>query len=430
MSTAISKPFYLSDRFAYFIICLVGICTYFAAFGHDFQSFWDDQWVAVNGYTEEGLTYSNLEKILLEFYHGQYAPINQLYYSTLYHFFGYNAFVFHAGSVFFHILNAILVYLLIKRLSGALTLSKETAGLISLVAAILFVIHPITVESVAWIAASKVVIYAFFYLLALLCYLNYIKNKNWLNYLLVGVFFILSFGAKEQAVTLPVCFFLIDYFYKRDFRSRQVYVEKLTFFALALLFGYITMLSQEAHNQGVLSYKPQYPLYQRVVFASYAIVEYLTKCLVPIKLSYIYPFPIQIGEALPVRFWIYPPICGVILLVAYSNFRNRMLIFWSSFFLLHLAVALHIIPIGRFTITADRYAYISLIAICFFVSYLIIHVWKFKTAYKYVLLSLYMVMLFSYSVYRVRVWENTDTLKREVREILKNRNENNSNINN
>jgi len=161
------------------------------------------------------------------------------------------------------------------------------------------------------------------------------------------------------------------------------------------------------------------------VFASYAVTEYLTKCLVPVKLSYVYPFPIQIGEALPVRFWIYPPICAVLLTLVYDNFRNRVLVFWSSFFLLHIAVALHVIPIGRFTITADRYAYVSLIAICFAVPYLTTCLWKIKSAYRYVLLFLYAAALLSYSAHRVKVWENTDTLKREVREILKNRNEHN-----
>jgi len=419
------KSFALSDRTACPLIALAGLCACFAAFGHDFQRFWDDQWVAVNGYTEAGLAYSNVKRILSEFYHGQYAPVNQLYYSALYHFFGYHAFVFHTGSVFFHILNAMLVYFFIKRISGALALPKEKTGVVALATAVLFVVHPVAVESVAWIAASKVVLYAFFYLSGLLAYLNYLDNKKWTNFSLVIVLFLLSFGGKEQAVTFPVCLLLIDYLYKRDLRSKQVYVEKLPFFVLALLFGYVTMLSQQAHNEGVLSGKLQYPFYQRVVFASYAVTEYLTKCLVPVKLSYVYPFPIQIGEDLPVRFWIYPPICAVLLTLVYGNFRNRVLVFWSSFFLLHIAVALHVIPIGRFTITADRYAYVSLIAICFAVPYLTTCLWKIKSAYRYVLLSLYAAALLSYSAHRVKVWENTDTLKREVREILKNRNEHN-----
>ncbi|MGJ1395467.1 MULTISPECIES: hypothetical protein [Sphingobacterium] len=430
MSKAALIKFIQSDRFAYLLICFLGICSYFTAFGHDFQTLWDDQWVAINSYTAEGVTYSNLYRIISEFYRGQYAPVNQLYYSTLYYIFGYNAFAFHAGSVFFHIFNAILVYLFIKRLSTVLKLSVDTTHLISLVTAVLFVVHPVAVESVAWIAASKVAIYAFFYLAGLLSYLNYLNNKSWLSFVLVIVLFLLSFGAKEQAVTLPVCLVLIDYLYQRDFRNKQVYFEKIPFFVLAIILGYVTMLSQQAYDEGVLSHKAQYPFYQRIVFANYAVIEYLTKCLIPIKLSYIYPFPIQIGEKLPIRFWIYPAINGVLLLLVYVNFRNRILIFWSSFFLLHLAVALHIIPIGRFTITADRYVYISLIAVCFGLTYLIICLWKFKSRYKYLLLSVYGFILFVYSIQRVRVWKNSDTLKRDMREILKNREESNSVNNN
>jgi hypothetical protein len=203
-------------------LVLVSCIVYYPTFNNQFQNFWDDQWVAINHYTKDGLTRKNLWAILSEFYHGQYAPVNQLYYTLLHALFGYNAMAFHGMCLLIHILNVLLVFSLIKKL---LSLNKGFDELsvqrIAYFTAVLFAIHPFLVEAVAWIAASKIILYALFYLIALHCYLKYTVALKLKYYLLTLLFFIISFGAKEQAVTLPVCFILIDYALNRNLKTRS-----------------------------------------------------------------------------------------------------------------------------------------------------------------------------------------------------------------
>ena len=397
---------------------------YFPVFFHDFQSFWDDQWVVVNKYTENGLNIINLKSILLDYYEGQYAPVNQLYYSFLYQFFHYNPFVFHLGSLILHVANGILVYLLVNRI----LLLREIAGisekyyvLLSFITALLFIIHPVSVESVAWISASKILLYTLFYLMGMIVYTYYLKRKSISTYLITLFLFIFSFGAKEQAVTFSLCMFLLDFIAGRNFKDYKLYVEKVPFLTLSIFFGFVTMWSQSAIGQGMLSESVQYPLYQRLVFACFAFTEYITKSFLPVKLSYIYPFPNQISESLPLRFWIYPIACFGVLWMVIHFVKKTWFIFLLAFFTLHIAVTLHIIPISRFTITADRYLYLSLIPVCATIGYIIIkYLLNFKTK-NILFILIYIIFLGVYSNQRSTVWRSTDTLKEEIRGIIKNR---------
>jgi len=401
-----------------------GCIVYFPVFSHDFQSFWDDQWVVVNHYTEDGLEVKNLWSILSEFYKGQYAPVNQLYYSSLYQLFDYNPFVFHTISLLLHVSNGILVYFLVGRLlsiQGIQDFSTKLYTPLSFFAALIFIVHPVSVESVAWISASKILLYALFYFLGLIMYTFYIKKATAVCYLLTLGLFVLSFGGKEQAVTFPICLFLIDWLAERNFRDYKLYLEKLPFLLLAIFFGFVTLWSQSAVDQGMLSGNVQYPIYQRLVFACFAFTEYATKAFLPIKLSYIYPFPNQMFESLPLRFWFYPLVCIAVLWTFIKNFKRIWPTFLIAFFTLHIAITLHIIPISRFTITADRYAYISLLPVCAIISYLFIKYFKRFKIPALIIFFLYFGSLCIYTHQRSKVWRNTKTLKAEINEIIKSR---------
>ncbi len=413
---------------AFSLIISFGFLAYFNAFTHEFQLRWDDQWVAMNYYSEGGFTIKNIWSILREYYHGQYAPLNQLYYTTLYMVFGYNPFAWHAGSVILHIANACLIYLFLRKLLSTRPMPSFTSqqvNIICLVAALLFAVHPLNVESVAWIAASKILIYSFFYLLAILSYLSYLETRKSITFFLTLLFFILSFGGKEQAVTMPFCLLLIDFIAQRDLRSRKVLIEKIPFLLLAVFFGLITMWSQSVVGDGVLSNNKQYPFYQRIAFGSFALTEYLTKTFLPFKLSYIYPFPNQIGEALPSRFYLYPIVCGALVMIFWNTIRKPWVLFSALFFLLHIAITLHIIPIARFTITADRYVYMSLIASCVGIGYLFM--WsniRCKLFIRLLVNSVFVGYLFYLSTttyLRSRVWKDSESLKFELKDIIEKR---------
>lgn len=291
-------------------------------------------------------------------------------------------------------------------------------------------IHPFLVESVAWMAASKVLIYAFFYLLAVNCYLSYLKTKK-LGYLvLVFILFLISFGAKEQAVTLPACLLLIDYVLKRDLKNKAVWIEKIPFILLSLFLGYVTLLSQKAAGMGLLTNNKRFPFYQDVIFGSYALTEYFVKCLIPVKLNFIYVFPNLVGQPVPPRYWMYPPLLLVIFITLKDVLKNRWILFSVGFFIVHLAVVLHIIPISRIAIVADRYAYVASIGTFLLIAYFLDKAIKSKT-YKNTALLSFMVFAIYLGVYtsrHVKVWYNSDTLKKEVFDFIKKQQELNKQI--
>jgi hypothetical protein len=422
-----SHHFTLTYGLAAACLSVALLLAYWPVFSLQFQSFWDDQWVVVNHYTEGGLNRDNISNILFEFYHGQYAPVNQLYYTSLYSLAGYDPFWFHAAGLAIHLANVLLLYFfLIRLLTRTHRFEPASIQRIAFFTAMLMAVHPFLVEAVAWLSASKVILHAFFYLVAMHAYLSYLHGKKAFNFILVICLFVLAFGGKEQAVTFPVCLLLLDYALKRNFRSTKLWLEKLPFFALSLFFGVIAMLAQAGSGEGVLSDEQSYPFHQNLVFASYSLTEYLVKYLLPVKLSYLYPFPNQMGEAIPARFWIYPFAVIFIIISLWNFWKKKWVFFGMAFFVTHIAMVLHIIPISRYAIVADRYAYLASVGVFFTLAYFldqaIVNKIKFRKA-VIILGAVYVSGLGLYTHERTKVWYNTDTLKRELRELLKQRND-------
>lgn len=262
------------------------------------------------------------------------------------------------------------------------------------------------------------------FLIGLLFYLKYVETQRMKYWFFTFLFFILSFGAKEQAVVMPVILIVIDFALKRNFKDTKIWIEKIPFFLLALAFSVVTVLSQGPINP---SDPNSYPMYQRIVFASYSLFEYFTKLVLPVKLSYLYPFPNQIGEALPIRFWIYPAAIAITAVGFWSYLKRKpWMLFALAWFVAGLLPALHIVSLARFAIIADRYVYLSAIGVFFGMAYLLDIVFVQRKKYLSILIMgicLYVITLGAYAFNRTKVWYNTDTLKKELREQLKQRND-------
>lgn len=383
---------------------------------------WDDAWVPMNYYTETGFTWSNSWDVLSHFFHGQYSPINEFYYMFLYLMGGnsYNPVLFHAAGLFLHLVNVFLVYFFIdKILKMEGSIRGTTLKVLGFFTALLVGIHPFMVEAVAWISASKIVLYVLLFLSGLLCYLNYVESHRSKYWYLTLLFFILSFGAKEQAVVMPLVLLLIDWVLKRNVRDKKIWLEKLPFIVLALLFSVVTVCSQGPVEN---SNTPTYPVYQRLVYACYSLTEYFTKLLVPVKLSYLYPFPNLVGEALPVKFWVYPVLVASSLILSWGFLKKNKWITWGlGWFVVGLLPALHLIPINRYAIVADRYSYLSSIGFFFVLTYLVYRLlaWR-PDCLKAVVLAvgLYLISIGSYAHIRSKVWHDSNSLKKELRKHL------------
>lgn len=284
------------------VIAVVAVLIYYSIFSHEFQLYWDDQWQVINSMTNDGISLKNLQTIFHSISNGQYSPINQLYYTLIHLCFGYSSLAFHIGNLLFHIFNAYLVYLLAYSFIRNHFDSKKALG-ISFFTALLFAIHPVQVETVCWISASKIVLSTFFYLSALICYIQYMRNSKW-QYLLASVVSsILAMGCKEQSVIIVPCLLLFDWMlFKRNMRSLKVYIEKVYYLIPAIAIFIVTLVANKNTGEEIIGYT----IVDRFIFLCYSVFKYLLISAIPFKLSYLYPFPFQVGEKIPMALWIYP----------------------------------------------------------------------------------------------------------------------------
>lgn len=387
-----------------------------------FQMQWDDYWVVINQYTDKGLEEDNIISIFTNFYHGQYSPLNELYYIVIHELFEYNVNAFHMTSLLLHIFNTALVFIFINQVCiNAFKKNFTNSNKIAFLTSILFGIHPINLEPVAWLAASKVLIYSSFYLLALLCYIQFIVTGTKKMFFLTFLYFIASFCAKEQAATLPASMLLLDFIFNRNLRSLNVWIEKIPVVCLSLFFGYITIISQ---GNSQIDDIDHYKIFQRIILAFYTLTEYFSKCILPIKLSYIYPFPFRPNQIIPSWLYIYPvTLCILIMIKAKHVLDNKWLSFGIGFFFIHIIVALHLIDLSRYSLIADRYAYLSSIGTSFLVAYgaLTFDLNRDIKRTLYIALFGYVIYFGMYTTIHIQVWRDSKTLKYEVRRIIRNR---------
>ncbi|NQX52262.1 hypothetical protein HQN86_01415 [Pedobacter panaciterrae] len=403
------------------IIFLSLLFVYWQVHSFKFLIGWDDQWFVLNRYTEGGLNWRNIYSILKSFHYGQYSPVNQIYYTLLYYFFGYNPVYYHIAGVIIHLLNSFLIYYLVKKICFLISSSSNLKNSqIAFITALLFAISPFNQEPVAWVAASKVTIYAFFYIISVIFYCNYIRSSRPFYYYLTLLFFLISFGAKEQAVSLPFCLILIDYLNNRDLKNKMIWYEKLPFFILSLLFGIVTIQSQGVE---VIEDTHFYPMLQRIVLSCFTLSEYFTKSLVPVNLSYLYPFPFRVDDVMPLWLWIYPAAIIGIIYCYYPFVRKKWIIAGLAFFIIHIGLVINIFSLARFSVIADRYAYLATIGLYFILGYLFIN-GMYNSRHKRLILCagfIYFSCFLIYSYIHCGVWLNTSTLKDKLKGTMINR---------
>jgi len=201
---------------------------------------WDDIIYVMNNDLIRSFSFDNFWKIFSSFYMGNYHPLPLLSFAFDYSIFEMDPFGYHLHNLILHLVNVGLVYFFAWHI-----LNKQTIP--SLVIALLFGIHPMHVESVAWISERKDLLYTTWYLLGLIAYVFYIKTSQRKYILWTLIAFLLSLLSKAQAVTFPLILLLLDYFYSRKF-TRLVILEKAPFFALALVFGLIAIYAQKVED--------------------------------------------------------------------------------------------------------------------------------------------------------------------------------------
>ncbi len=397
-------------------LVVLAIVTYFPSFNNGFVN-WDDPLYVYNNQRVLNFNFTNFmamwdlfpEKYLAANYH----PLTEVSLGIDQVIFGGKPFGFHLTSTLFHAANSVLVYLLVTRLLKGNQIAAIIAG-------VLFVVHPMRVESVAWIAERKDVLHVFFFLLGLLQYLKYIdKGKVKKHLIFVYILFICSLLSKAQAVTFPVILILMDYLRGRRDLVKSV-LEKAPLFILSLLFGMLAIHAQRAAAADSLVSVQNW---QRPFTASMALLIYLKKLFIPTGLCVLHEYPFKGGMAMQSYF--YPALLGFIgyLGAIFYAFKKEKTIwvFGLSFFLIAILPVLQFLTVGA-VLWSERYTYLPYVGLFMLIGYFVSTlkdspklVQYSKIAYGLVGLVSVGFLLMSWQ--RIEVWKDNQTLWDQVRSI-------------
>lgn len=351
-------------------VCLLAVLAFLPTFGNGFQTEWDDQWMLMNPLTVSPLNWSTLCDILTTRSHGQWAPVNQLLYTLLYHVDGYNAVVFHAASLLMHLANVCLLYVGLHMLLADVTdWPQERRGWATFITTLFFAVHPLQVESVAWVSATKTLLSTVFYLLGFIMLMLHLRGrgKGWL--LGTMCMMVLAYMSKEQTVVFPLLATLACLWYGLRLGERRFWATLLPLFVLALLMGLHEVYWVAGYNHYVTGYT--YAWWQRIFLFFYSLATYVFKWVCPTGLNWMYLFPMGIDDPLPWWLMAYP---AFVLMLAYSLsgwLRRGYVLSSLAFVLVHLLLVLHVTVLPRAAVVADRYMYLPIIGLNFLLAYML-----------------------------------------------------------
>jgi len=374
---------FLARHFEWFALAGICILTYFsfAEIINNKLTNWDDLGYIISNPLIKDSSIEGLKNLFdrANPVMGNYHPLTMVTYWWEYAHHGLDPWIYHFDSIIWHILVTIAVYFFVR------TLTRRPVA--ACIAALLFGIHPMHVESVAWAAGRKDIIYGLFYMLSLTAYVMYTrrlaedKRSAWAWYSATIVLFTISLLAKAVGVTLPITFFLIDYLqgrtlflggtpkdgniigdHKNGKFNLQLFWDKIPHISLAVLFGIWSVDAQKKIGAlGTLdvSFTPV----ERIALAAWNVCTYLWKAVVPVGMCNFYQYPLKENDALPYKYYFYLLIliAGLVALWRYGR-KNKMLIFGLGFFLVNIALLLQLIPVGG-CIMADRYTYIPYVGL-------------------------------------------------------------------
>jgi protein O-mannosyl-transferase len=346
--------------FALLLIAALTAAVYSPVLQNGFVDYDDPDYVTVNMMVRQGVTLKGFLWSLSAFHAGNWHPLTWLSHMLDIQMFGLNPGGHHAVSLLLHILNALLLCLLLDRLTGFLGRS----ALVSL----LFALHPLHVESVAWISERKDVLSTAFWLLTMFAYAWYAGKPSAKRYLSVAALFGLGLMAKQMLVTLPLALLLMDYWplQRLDLPAasdkvalKRLLLEKLPLLALSAAAALATIFAQDAG--GALHHGEAGSLLTNLGNGLIAYVKYLGKMLWPADLALFYPF--DAGSVSAAKVAGAAAILAVLTGVTATQWRKRryLVVGWL-WYLITLLPVIGFIRIGSQSM-ADRYTYVPLIGI-------------------------------------------------------------------
>jgi len=348
-----------------FLLIVFVVALYYPVHGHPFINYDDPDYVSENTHVTSGLSVATVEWAFTTGYASNWHPLTWVSHALDCQLFGVNPGPQHMTNVLIHALNAALLFWVLFQATGCVGRSFMVAAL--------FALHPVNVESVAWIAERKTVLSTFFCLLAICAYTAYARRPGVLRYIIVAAFFVCGLMAKPQIIILPCLLLLWDYWPlgRTPLNAADaspagtdgpvlprrsllfLVLEKIPLFVLSAGSAVVTMLVQRGARHG-------YPRILRVGNAILSYALYIKNALLPTRLALLYPHPITSLA------WSHVFLAGVVLLVitllVLIGWRQGYLPMGWLWFLGSLVPMLGIVQVGVQAM-ADRYAYVAYIGL-------------------------------------------------------------------
>jgi tetratricopeptide (TPR) repeat protein len=378
---------FLKNNWHYILFTIVTFFIYNGFTSFDFVNF-DDHLQVTENIRIQKLSFQHVKTLFTSHTVGMYQPLTSLILAIIFYFGELNAGYYHSFSLFIHLLNGFLVFNIFVRLFNIKNYS--------IIAAFLFLAHPIMIESVLWVSATSTILYVFFYLLSILSYLSFHKSRKKRDYYLTLLFFLLGILCKVQMITFVGILFLIDWFYsKKSFQLKQV-LQKTPFLLIAITFVIVAFFFRDNTAQSITTNYPAWML------APTQITWYLYKYLAPFSLTVLYDWPTTFG----LRESLFSFVFTGLIFIFIKLRHNKLFVFGSLFFIITLGI--HTAFFIKFLAPyADRYGYISFIG---FLIALFALTKKLKQE-KIILTSLFFFALFSYaSKQQINIWKNSENL--------------------
>jgi len=376
------------------LLSLAIFLAYIPVWDADFV-YWDDD---VNVYENpdiQSLSGENIKRIFSRSIIGNYNPLPILTFAIEHAMVGMNPAVMHVTNLLLHLLSCMLVFFVAKRLK----LSDTPALLVAL----LFALHPMRVESVAWITERKDVLFAVFFWLSFLFYLKSYKQKKYIYYALLV--FPLALLSKIQAVSLPLALLCADYLLKKNFRLKYI-LEKWPFFLLSLITG----LAGLYFLKGAGSLNPGqtqelFSWFERPIIGAYSYMIYLYKLILPYPMSPLYPYP----DGLKVVHYIVgagvAPLLGALVWLWKKNHKTAVFAF--AFFTVNVIFVLQVVGAGQGYL-ADRFTYIGYFGFFFWAGKFFQQKKNSKLAYA--IAAALLLIYGAWTFRQAKIWKNSDTM--------------------
>ncbi len=335
-------------------LIILTFLSFYPVLDNEFINWDDDRYVYENP-DIQGFGNGNFTKVMTTPYVSNIQPVTMWSLMLNYATGKLNPSHYLFTNVLIHIINTLLVFFFAFRLSRR----RVEVGLIT---AALFALHPMHVESVAWVSERKDVLYTAFFLGGLITYLKYLDSQQRKWYVITLGLFVLSVFSKPAAVVFPLVLLLLEY-YEKGKLEKKTLLESIPFFGISLLVGIITL---QAQSVTAIIDPEVTTLGQKVLSSFYGLSMYLVKMFAPVKLSAFYPYP-YLQQPVPPLYYAGPVLILALLGLAgwlWLKKGNRLAVFVALFFLINLILVLQFLQVGG-AVMADRYTYVPYIGLFF-----------------------------------------------------------------